>query len=729
MKIFDYFRHLKLSNDQHNALNKLSAFLHSEDNIFVLQGYAGSGKTTLLKGFVDYLNSEGIKSQLMAPTGRAAKVIHQKTGVSASTIHRGIYTYEDLKELKTGERESDLSYQYQFQLRKNRDIFNTIFIVDEASMISNNLNEAEFFRFGSGHLLNDLIEFSRINESHSKNKIVFVGDPAQLPPIGMNFSPALDATYLTDTFNTSVAQVEMKEVKRQDADNGILAAASNMRRSITSGFFNHLDLRTNGRDILNPSFSDFLQVYKDRKDKKIVISWKNKTALEINKTIRKDRFGSNLPIQPSDKIIISKNNSTLDIMNGEFGVVADAEKTVVSRTIRFFLKGNTTEVVTLTWRKVSLIIPDENNDAKTVNGYMLENYLYGDNNLTLKEQRALYIDFKKRYPQLKKGTIEFQEAIRSDKFFNCIMLKYGYAVTCHKAQGGEWEDTFVFWDRGTKPDENFYEIKHDTKGKVNADFYRWAYTAVTRASEKLFCINPPYFSPFSNMTFIDVNVQQSFDELIGKKEKVEVSLNDVLPHLQQFDLAEAAASIQEHFIDRWHHLREHNIDIVGWERLNNEIRYIFKKGDKVATFKYWINGKNQFKSNFQNIPKGTNSTEFFDEISTLFNSIQPVTINRNTAKPILAHLKFDDAVEEEKPFLKTLFDNISKHLNSEEAIVKIEHLHFRDRYTIETNGKSSVFDFIYNKNGFFGQVLPLEGKCNAPILLERMKSIIQQLKG
>ena len=155
-------------------------------------------------------------------------------------------------------------------------------------------------------------------------------------------------------------------------------------------------------------------------------------------------------------------------------------------------------------------MPDEKGESKTVNGYMLENYLNGDNYLKPEEQQALYVDFKNRNPKLKPKTEEFKEAIKTDPYFNCILLKYGYAVTCHKAQGGEWDTTFVFWDKGVKEDFNFYNSEHNRSGKTNPDFYRWAYTAITRAARKLFCINPPCFNSFSGMSFIDVNVQKSF---------------------------------------------------------------------------------------------------------------------------------------------------------------------------------------------------------------------------
>jgi len=484
MKIFDYFQHINLTTDQRKALEMLNAFLESDDRVFILQGYAGSGKTTLLKGFVEFLHSMEKKYQLMAPTGRAAKVINQKTGFESTTIHKGIYSFDELKEIKQGEDDNDVSFLYQYKIRNKPEVHDSVLIVDEASMVSDILSEGEFFRFGTGHLLRDLFIYGRIQDATTTSKIIFIGDPAQLPPIGMNFSPALDPEHLRDTYNVKVAQSEMKEVKRQDASNGILISATKIRQCLTSGYFNDFDLRENGRDIFNPPYQDYLETYKAQQEQKIIICWKNKTALDLNKAIRKDKFGDDLPIQASDTVIIGGNNYQLGIMNGEFAVVSEASPSVESREVSFYTKGGKTQTVRLTWRSITLVLPDENNQPKNVSGYILENYLHGDNYLKPEEQRALYIDFKNRHPKLKKGTEEFKEAIINDKYFNCILLKYGYAVTCHKAQGGEWASAFIFWDRGTQSNFNFYESEQNRSGKTNPDFYRWAYTAVTRASKK-----------------------------------------------------------------------------------------------------------------------------------------------------------------------------------------------------------------------------------------------------
>jgi hypothetical protein len=440
-------------------------------------------------------------------------------------------------------------------------------------------------------------------------------------------------------------------------------------------------------------------------------------------------FGSDLPIQASDTVIIGGNNYRLGIMNGEFAVVAEASPSVESRDVSFKIQGGEIRTVRLTWRNITLTLPDENNQAKQVSGYLLENYLYGDNYLKPEEQRALYVDFKKRYPGLKKGTEEFKEAIINDQYFNCILLKYGYAVTCHKAQGGEWASAFVFWDRGTQTNFNFLEAEHNRSGKTNPDFYRWAYTAVTRASKQLFCINPPYFSSFSGMSFIDVNVQQAFNELTGRpSEAAEVDFNEVLPELEKFDLADKPLTIQDHFIERWYHLKEHLIDIEAWQRVGYEIRYFFKKEDQTAAFKYWVNGKDVFKTNFQKLPAQTNSDDLFQRVSDILETSAPVNVNRNSDPGILIRIEFDVAVEEEKPFLKNLFSLLTKSLDKEVSIINVQHLSYRERYTFEKNAQTCVIDFEYNKDGFFGRVLPLEKQCNSSEISERVKTIVNRLK-
>lgn len=732
MSIFNHFQHINLTNDQNDALVMIQDFLTSDENVFILQGYAGSGKTTLLKGIVDYLQAIEQKYQLMAPTGRAAKVINQKTGFEATTIHKGIYSFDELEEIEIKEEEkSDVSFIYYYKLRNSHDAYNSIFIVDEASMVSDIQSQGEFFRFGSGYLLKDLIEYSHIGFPNSTSKIIFIGDPAQLPPIGMNFSPALDKKYLSEKYKFKIVEAEIKEVKRQNVDNGILNSATKIRKCLTSGFFNDFDLRENGKDIFNPKFENFLNTYKTQQGTKVIISFKNKTALDLNQTIRRDKFGADLTVQTSDIIIVGGNNYRLGIMNGEFGVVSNVETITTTREIRFYRKNGGTASVLLAWRKIELLIPDEKGESKTVNGYMLENYLNGDNYLKPEEQQALYVDFKNRNPKLKPKTEEFKEAIKTDPYFNCILLKYGYAVTCHKAQGGEWDTTFVFWDKGVKEDFNFYNSEHNRSGKTNPDFYRWAYTAITRAAKKLFCINPPCFNSFSGMSILDVNVQNSFQELTGQSVKpIEMEIaGDNLKLLQKFNLDSAPISLQNHFLLLHYVVQKQYIDIVSWNKVSYEIRYGFKRENETASFKFWINGKNEFKTNFQKLPAETNSDSLFEEISKLIENAPRLVFVRNTIDSILSKIEFELELEEEKPFLKTLFDSLqSDFAVSNISITEINHQNYRERYTFTKGDEKAVIDFEYNGDGFFGRVLPLENQSNSENLLMTISKVISNLK-
>lgn len=736
MNIFNHFSHIKLSNDQANAVQELHDFLQNEERVFILKGYAGSGKTTLLEGLVKYLNWLQKDYQLMAPTGRAAKIIQQKTGIESTTIHKGIYSFEQLHEIKQGEDENqqgkdsiNVSFLYQFKIRNNPEVYNSVLIVDEASMVSDVLSQGEFFRFGSGCLLKDLLSYGRIRETGTSSKIIFVGDPAQLPPVGMNFSPALNAKYLNETYQLSAEQVEMKEVKRQGADNGILQTASKIRKCLTSGYFNNFDLSANNRDVFNLSYNEYLDSYKAQQGRKIIICYKNKTARDLNHGIRKDRFGENLSIQSSDTVIINANNYLYGIMNGEFAVVSEVSTSVVTRDVSFYIKGGEIKKVNLTWRRIGLVIQDDNSQDRTLNGYILENYVNGDNYLTSDEQRALYVDFKKRHSNLKKDTAEFKEAILNDEFFNCILLKYGYAVTCHKAQGGEWDNTFVFWDRGIPSNSSFYESKQKSTGRTNSAFYRWAYTAITRASQKMYCINPPNFSSFSKMTFVDIEVQQALNVLSGQQDSDSVvNLNEVLPLLERFGLIDAPLTIQNHLIHKWFILQKQDIIIESWNKLGYEIRYKFKKEGQTAAIKYWVNGKHVFKSNFQKLPAQTNSDEFFETISDLLENALPIEVIRDNTVSSVTPYMFDERVEEEKPFLKYLFDSICHGLADDGVVSDIQHLPYRERYTIEQHGESCIFDFEYNNAGFFGRVLPLKNKCKNSKLPSIIKDIVLKLK-
>lgn len=719
MSILNYFNDLKLTTDQENAIEKIEQFLHSDKHIFILKGYAGSGKTTIIKGIVKYLQENKKLVKLLAPTGRAAKIITDKIGIKATSIHKGIYSLDLIDEEESSDNTPKPDdFLFSYKIYSNVDAYRTIFIVDESSMISDKLSQDEFFKFGSGFLLTDLIKYSNI-EADKGSKIIFVGDPAQLPPVNMNFSPALESSYLEEKFNLKVQSTEIKEVVRQNTSSNVLKSATHLRNSLIEETFNYFNLQENNTDIFNPTYDDFYTYYSSVKNKTI-ICYKNKTAIDLNNYIRKNKFGvpPNAPIQKGDWVIIGTNNYNLDIMNGEFGVVNDVSNTTESREVIFRDKDGKTKREILTWRKIELILNNENG-TNVVSSYMLENFLLQEQ-LTREQRIATFVDFKNRYPKLKSNPELFKETIKKDPYFNAIQLKYGYAITCHKAQGGEWNNVFLFWDKGVRDSFNFYENTHNISGKSNSDFYRWAYTAITRTSKNLYCINPPYFSPFSSMSFVDINIQQTLEELLPQKKVI--FINDELQYLfENKNITDVA--FKEHFAKVWYLLKQNNIAIMDYEIIGYEVRYFVKRDNYNAGFKFWFNNKKEFKTNFQDIPKKTNSNEFYKEIEKLLLKIDSVEVEKTEQVP------FDNIEFTFKnSTLNILFQKIKELLPPDIQVENIERLNFKERYIFRKNSKVAVIDFEYNGSGFFGRVLPLENKSESIEIINKIKEIILSIK-
>jgi hypothetical protein len=576
-------------------------------------------------------------------------------------------------------------------------------------MFSDYISLGEFFRFGSGFLLTDLMNFTHLGELNSRNKIIFVGDPCQLEPVGDPTSRALDEQYIKEKFGIDCKSAELREVKRQGEQSGILRAASRLRKSQSSGYFNDFNLSGNSKDIFNPSYESFLDTWQQTPGKKIIIAYKNKTCLDLNIEIRKRLFGNGeISLQKSDIIILGANNYAKEVFNGEFAVISNVSDTPRIETIN--IKKKTGAVVenrsiTLKWRAVELVFPDSENSGKIVSGQVLENFLYGDNYLHPDEMRALYIDFKIRHPNLKPRTEEFKEAIVNDPYFHCLKIKYGYAVTCHKAQGGEWENVFTVWD--------YPSYK-------NKSFYRWAYTAVTRASKKLFAVDPPCFNSYSSLTVIDNSIAEALHQLSGSElHQIEIEPDDLLiRQLDEFGMMDAPIQLQNHFISLRHKVRQYMIEITGWQLKNLEVFYIFEREDHKAGIRTWINKDNKFNGKYMKVPSLTNNDAFASEVIELIQSFPEVLLKRNTTETVLKKIEFDIDVEEQFPFTRNLFEDLGeKREGTGISISMIDHLQYRERYTFTRNQEKVVIDFEYNKEGFFGRVIPLLSQTDSKVLL------------
>ncbi len=524
MSIFNHFKDLNLSQGQETALNKLEAFLASPTQVFMLKGYAGSGKTTILKGLVDYLNFQRKEFEVMAPTGRAAKILRDKTGYG-TTIHKGIYTLSSFVNINTdAEDEAEQSFHYCFPIKKS-EVNEKIIIIDESSMIASTESKHELFTFGSNVLLNDLLTYASLQTS--KSKIIFVGDPAQLLPFGDNKSLALDRNYFTK-LGFLVNEIEMVEVLRQ-GNNLILENAKTLRNLLTIEsraelkfqFDNESFIKMDGVYLIE-KFVDYFPIPEIGNG--VIISFSNAQCFHYNFAIREKLFPKQKEVNCGDLLLIINNNYHTygaDILNGEIVkvVFVDSEITTQFTPVYCDVNGDRVKrIIKIDFRKVVIRIPGCQDE---ISCYIIDSLLNSiDRDLSISEMKALYVNFIIRFNEAQKkqkeagstsfkvGSEEFKQALKNDPFFNALRVKYGYAITCHKAQGGEWSSVFV-----------------DYCGRVSLkdDPLRWCYTATTRGINKVFAINTPQFGKMDKFKFNEIGNIGSLPNEALALESVQIS--------------------------------------------------------------------------------------------------------------------------------------------------------------------------------------------------------------
>lgn len=444
------------NEQQISLIAELSDFCISknESSLFLLNGYAGTGKTSLIGAFVKSLMNCNIKCILLAPTGRAAKVFSDYSGYPALTIHKKIY------------RQKSFSPEYgNFVLSENKHT-NTFFIVDEASMIPNASPEGAFF--GSGGLLDDLVEYVY---SGYNCRLILSGDNAQLPPVGFQHSPALNIDNLKG-YGLDIISFILTNTVRQSQESGILYNATEIRKNMSERISGAPEISITGfPDVENVSGEYVLEKISDCYDrdglnKTIIITRSNKRASLFNGAIRGRILYREDELVAGDMLLVSKNNyfwgtecEGLDfIANGDVARVVRVRKQTDKYGFRF--------------ADVELELPDRGVeiDARII----LDALLSGAPALTAEQNQRLYYGVIDDMQGTKR---EKYKALKADGYYNALQVKYAYAVTCHKAQGGQWKNVFI--DMGY--------IKENALASL--DFYRWLYTAITRATDKVFLIN------------------------------------------------------------------------------------------------------------------------------------------------------------------------------------------------------------------------------------------------
>ncbi len=664
----------KYTPSQQSALEAFGKFLEDKGTqVFILKGAAGTGKTTITRRMVEMVrqkfNHADSDIALMAPTGRAADILAKRTGINAATIHRTIYRLDKIENLVGNESEdkgkkSEDTGERKLHFALADKVFasngDTVIFVDEASMVSDQFNSSDNFIFGSGYLLRDLLTVIR------HHKIVFIGDYAQLPPVGMAVSPALSSEYLSQNFGVKVTEAVLREIVRQDSKGAIMGNAVRLRDAIDAKRFVDLHMSIGSDVSVSKNLVEDYMACPDSAFNKIIVTYSNASARGYNTEIRRRIFGDNAPrLATNEPLVVSRNYYGKKILfNGTIIRVepCTGNQAVVSRTIKVpqhLLENGQKVVHSVTLRFLKVRLSNEFSSPYAPEFYILDNFL-DDGNPSLGHDlaAALYIDFKIRHPKLasdKKSTNEFEEALRSDPFFNCLLCKYGYALTCHKAQGGEWSNVFVDMSRNGSNESE--------------DYFRWAYTAITRASKHLWLFNAPVLDCIANMEKKTITRGGKFATYVPAGSDFIQTRLEAIRHA-----AEALALDCEEDLSASYQLR---------------ITFHDTASGQYARFSRYYN-----KKGFSRPPEllDASSDDFAIECRPLFE-----------AEPTAAQIPFDDHGSESA---RRLHDHVYACADALGIkVANIERKQYMDVYHLCTDGHS-VVSFTYNAKGRYTIMTP-----------------------
>jgi exodeoxyribonuclease-5 len=444
--------------DQSEALKKITDYITGKTNdvIFLLTGYAGTGKTSLISSVVKTLDLLRMRSVLLAPTGRAAKVLSSFAGKQAFTIHKKIYRQKSSKDGMG-------SFVLDRNLHKD-----TYFIVDEASMVSNSSNDLSLF--GSGKLLDDLVEYVY---SGTDCKLIIAGDTAQLPPVGSVLSPALDPGSLKD-YGFGLFSAELKQVVRQSEDSGVLMNATRVRLQIADQELVHPSLDCeNYNDVIRISGEELIEEISSSYgacglEGTIIVVNSNKQANRYNQGIRNRIFFREEEISTGDMVMVVKNNYFhTNEDDDDTGFIANGDIAEVKRIRKYEEKFG--------FRFADMLLRFSDYNLEIESKVMLDVLQLDTPALPQEKSKELFQNVLSEYLYLKTRRKQI-EAVRNDPYFNALQVKFSYAVTCHKAQGGQWQRVFI--------DQGMFN-----RQEISIDYLRWFYTALTRTTDRLYLVN------------------------------------------------------------------------------------------------------------------------------------------------------------------------------------------------------------------------------------------------
>ncbi len=683
---------MELRPQQKEALSAIKGFLANRAlSVFILKGYAGTGKTTLIKSLVPTIEEAGMEACLLAPTGRAAKVLREKSEHSACTIHRGIYSFDEMQAVRHDEKgelietsqtadkrkirskgSDDLQLWFSLkQQEPNDNPARKVFVVDEASMISSRPNNNEYLHFGTDVLIDDLLTFV---QPHLGGKIIFVGDPAQLPPVGDNRSVALEEAYFEDK-KLPVKTYELIEVLRQGGESVILKNAMLIRNLLHAEQRNQLCFERKKGEVEDIYAEQVVDSFYDCHPhpclgNAIILCYTNSLVKEYNDSLRHRYFPDCKNVVAGDLLqVVSNNVNTklnIEYFNGDFvKVLAVSDKVETQSAPVWTDVAGERERVTISVDFRDAVLQSEGG-AQT-HCKIIDSLLNSrEPNLTPLQRVALYINFRMRHPQLKPYEEAFKDSLMNDPYFNAVQVKYGYAITVHKSQGGEWKTAYV---------------DYSGRAGLNEDSLRWAYTATTRAGEVLYGVNMPSITPMSAMKFKGITrISKPSKEAFSYAETEDV---DFLPHTATAFQKQKCICVKE------------QLDVEGFylksiQPFQYNDRYTVETPSGTAVVDCFYNAAGQYtKFVVQTIlPESETLKVIFEKADNIRYKVD-YKPSRNPFEQLYAKITSlcDD--------LGITITNIVEHLSQ-----------FYISYYLKTSGKYSCIQFYFNSNGFISYGLP-----------------------
>lgn len=673
LDLIDFYDLDTLTSSQIDAIEALDAFLRDPlSHVFILTGSAGTGKTFLMSGLTEYLTLKRIPLNLCAPTAKAAAVLKEKTHYEASTIHSTIYNFEELRVDDEDENTIVTDFILKEKLHGQR-----VFIVDEASMIADIDNPSTLeVNFGSRKLLTDIFDYLDLLQKDASRKVIFVGDRYQLPPVNDLLSVALDERYLAEHFGVTVSSFNLTDVVRQKKESGILKNAYRIRALFDKQDFSNFDFDTQTDDVTQivPNEDNLLELYaKLNPDKPgentIILAHANKDVNQYNSLIHNTYFDENSPLCVGEHLVCVKTvvlPQSIRIFNGERGVVEDilGHPIVINQPI-------TGKVVRLEYQKVRIRFLEHG----SIDVLLCLNPLKSETALLSKDERQAIAAYfrtrnKKRIDQAS------LDELQTDPYYSSLFVKYSYALTCHKAQGSEWDNVIV----------NCAVMSSNPQFR-----YRWLYTAITRAKKHLY-------------------LYRTKKDPVGNYEII----TPERPFLTQDELCEHI----RHYVDE--HLRASDITIHNEVIRGFEIVFNIKKDEQLGQlFVSFSHKKQQAKV----LDKGQN-TPLTEQARLLCQNMQWDLFQKEDAQSDdEEHIALDPGLPQ---FLHTFHENLLTACFSSGLTVKaVDYLDWRLRYTFEKDQVLCQADILYKKTTVSHYALIKKG--SSPSIRKLLETLLKDL--